>query len=151
MSLKQNIHDDLKDAMKAKNELTILVLRSLIAEINLKEIELKKKEEGLSDIEVEQVVLREIKKCHDAIEQYKNGNRNDLVEKEEQEVQILNKFAPEMIDETELKVLVDGIINELGAETINDMGRVMSAVMQKVGNKANGSLVNRLVREKLDS
>ena len=74
-----------------------------------------------------------------------------MVEKEEQEVQILNKFAPEMIDETELKVLVDGIINELGAETINDMGRVMSAVMQKVGNKANGSLVNRLVREKLDS
>ena len=63
----------------------------------------------------------------------------------------LNIWAPEMIDETELKVLVDGIINELGAETINDMGRVMSAVMQKVGNKANGSLVNRLVREKLDS
>ena len=151
MSLKEQIRSQLKDAVKSKNKTESLVLRSLIAEINLKEIELKKKEEGLSDIEIEQAVLREIKKCRDAIEQYKNGNRNDLVEKEEQEVQILNKFAPEMIDETELKVLVDGIINELGAETINDMGRVMSAVMQKVGNKANGSLVNRLVREKLDS
>ena|SRR3989338_2378535 len=151
MSLKEQIRNQLKDAVKSKNKTESLVLRSLIAEINLKEIELKKKEEGLSDIEIEQAVLREIKKCRDAIEQYKNGNRNDLVEKEEQEVQILNKFAPEMIDETELKVLVDGIINELGAETINDMGRVMSAVMQKVGNKANGSLVNRLVREKLDS
>ena len=151
MSLKQNIQSDLNDAVKSKNEIVSLVLRSLISEVVNKTIELGKKDEGLNEQEIQQIVLKEIKKRQDAIEQYKKGGREDLVENEEKEIQVLKKYAPQMIDEVKLGALVDGIINELGAKSVQDMGRVMGAIMQKAGNTADGNLVNKLVREKLTS
>src|SRR3989344_8055451 len=116
MSLKEKIQEDLKVAVKKRNQIVSLVLRSLIAEINSRAIELKKKEEGLSDEEVEQVVLKEIKKRQDAIEQYTKGNRDDLVKNEQEEMGILNIYAPQMMGETELHRVIDDTINKIGAK-----------------------------------
>ena len=149
MSLKEKIQEDLKVAVKNRNQIASLVLRSLIAEINFRAIELKKKEEGLSDEEVEQVVLKEIKKRQDAIEQYTKGNRDDLVKNEQEEMGILNIYAPQMMGETELHRVIDDTINKIGAKDIQDAGRVIGEVIKQTGNKADGSLVSKLVRDKL--
>ena len=149
MSLKEKIQEDLKVVVKNRNQIASLVLRSLIAEINFRAIELKKKEEGLSDEEVEQVVLKEIKKRQDAIEQYTKGNRDDLVKNEQEEMGILNIYAPQMMGETELHRVIDDTINKIGAKDIQDAGRVIGEVIKQTGNKADGSLVSKLVRDKL--
>ena len=149
MSLKQNIYDDLKNAMKTKNELVSLVLRSLISEINAKEIELKKKDEGLMEEEIEQIVVKEIKKRQDAAAQYKSGGREELAKNEEEEMKVLEKYAPEKMSEADLNKLIDDTINSVGAQGIQDVGRVMGAVMKKAGASVDGNVVSRLVREKL--
>jgi len=149
MPLKQNIYDDLKNAMKTKNELVSLVLRSLISEINAKEIELKKKDEGLMEEEIEQIVVKEIKKRQDAAAQYKSGGREELAKNEEEEMKVLEKYAPEKMSEADLNKLIDDTINSVGAQGIQDVGRVMGAVMKKAGASVDGNVVSRLVREKL--
>ena len=149
MSLKEKIQEDLKVAVKSRNQITSLVLRSLIAEINSRAIELKKKEEGLNDEEAERVVLKEIKKRQDAIEQYIKGNRDDLVKNEREEMGVLNAYAPQMMDEAELRHIIDDTINKIGAKDIQDVGRVIGEVIKQTGSKADGSLVSKLVREKL--
>lgn len=149
MSLKQTMQEDLKTAQKDKNEIILLVLRSLFAEINNKEIELKKKEKGLDEGEIEQVVLREIKKRQDSIEHYKKGERDDLVDSETREMEILQKYAPQQLSEEEVNKIVDGTIKEVGASGIQDMGNVIGTVMKKLKNKADGKLVSAIVKEKL--
>jgi len=149
MSLKQNIYDDLKNAMKTKNELVSLVLRSLISEINAKEIELKKKDEGLMEEEIEQIVVKEIKKRQDAAAQYKSGGREELAKNEEEEMKVLEKYAPEKMSEADLNKLIDDTINSVGAQGIQDVGRVRGAVMKHAGASVDGNVVSRLVREKL--
>ena len=147
--LKQTIQEDLRIALKKKNELALLVLRSLFAEINNKEIELRKKKEGLDEKEIGQVVLKEIKKRQDAIEQYKKGGRDDLVDNEAREMEILKKYAPQQLSEEEISKVVDGILKEVGASGMQDVGRVIGLVMKKLENKADGKMVSAIVREKL--
>ena len=149
MSLKETIQEDIKIALRKKNEIVLLVLRSLFAEINNKEIELKKKEEGLSDEEIGQVILREIKKRQDAIEQFKKGGRDDLVDSEAREMEVLQKYAPQQLSEEEVVKVVDNVIKEVGASNMQDVGHVMGAVMKKLENKADGKLVSAIVKEKL--
>lgn len=147
--LKETIQEDLKTALKKKDEVTLLVLRSLFAEINNKEIELKKKEEGLDDGEIGQEVLKEIKKRKDAIEQYKKGGRDDLVDSEAREMEVLQKYAPQQLSKEEITKVVDDIIKDVGASDMQDVGQVMGAVMKKLENKADGKLVSAIVKEKL--
>jgi uncharacterized protein YqeY len=151
MFLKQIIQEDLKNAVRAKDEITSLVLRGLNSEINNKAIELGKKEGGLNEEEIQQVILREIKKRQDAIEQYKRGGREDLAENEEREMEILQKYAHEQMNKEELYNLIDEAIEETGASSTQDTGRVIGAVMQKAGTAADGITVSRLVREKLQN
>lgn len=151
MSVKEQIQTDLKTALKKRDEVVSLVLRGLNSEINNKAIELGKKEEGLNDEEIQPIVLREIKKRQDAIEQYKKGSRDDLAENEEREMKILQKYAPEQMSEEELDKLIETAIKETGASSMQDMGRVIGAVMQKAGTTADGSTVSKLVREKLQN
>lgn len=149
MSLQDQIQSDLKTALKEKDEKTSLVLRSLIAVFKNKEIELKKREEGLDNAEIEAIILSEIKKRKEAREQYEKGGRDDLAADEVREAEILQKYAPEQLSEEDIRQVVDDIIKETGAEGVGDMGKVMKEVMQKLGNKADGSVVNAVVREKL--
>lgn len=149
MSLKKQIKEDLVEASKKRDEVARLVLRSFLAEIGKKEIELKKREEGLTDSEIEAIAIGELKKRKEAAEQYRDGDREELAENEEKEAEILNKYAPEQLSDEEINGAIDDIIKEMEPSGMQDMGAVMKAVMEKLGNKADGSYVSRVVREKL--
>ncbi|OGZ62035.1 MAG: hypothetical protein A2932_00725 [Candidatus Spechtbacteria bacterium RIFCSPLOWO2_01_FULL_46_10] len=149
MSAKKQVQQDLVVATKQNDELVRSVLRLLLSEINLKEIELGKKEEGLSEEEIQQVVLREMKKRVEAVEQYTRGGREELAARERDEAEVLKKYAPEQIGDEELISIIDDTIKKVGASNISDIGKVMRGVMAAVGSRADGSRVSAMVRERL--
>lgn len=147
--LKEKISNDMKEAMKAHEELRLSTVRFLLSEIGKKEIELGKKQKGLSEEEIQQVVLREIKKRKEASEQFRKGGREDLAENEEKETKILEKYAPNQASEEDIIKIIDAIIKETEASSPADLGKVMAKVMQGLKGTADGYLVNELVRKKL--
>ncbi len=164
MALKEKITIDLKDSLKEKKELEVSVFRMLLAAIvnkekekraklakekkELKEEELAK-ESQLTDEEVLEAVASEAKKRKEAIAGFKRGAREDLVEKEKAELEILKKYLPEQLSEEEIKKLVKEAIEKTGATSPQDIGRVMAELMSKVKGKAEGSLVSKIVKELL--
>ncbi len=147
-NLQDQIKKDLITSLKAKEESKVSVLRMLQSIIKNKEIELKKRD-GLSDEEIGQLVISEIKKRNDSIESYKSGNRNDLVENEEKEIEILKKYMPEQMSEEEVGKIVEKVIADIGASSVADFGKVMGKMMAEVKGKADGNLVSKIVKEKL--
>ena len=152
MSLKQNILNDLKSAMKAKESDRLKVLRSLKAKILEKEIsERKGGEAKLSDEQVTEVLLKAAKQRKESIEQFEKGGRQDLAESEKYELDIIEGYLPEMMSEEEIREEVQKQIEEMGAETMADMGQVMGALMGKLKGKAEGAVISRIVKEELSS
>ncbi len=143
---------DLKDAMRTKDAPRLQVLRSLKARILEKEIsERKGSEVVLKEDQVHEVLMKAAKQRKDSLSQYKEAGRDDLAEKEEYELRVIESYLPEMLPEEEIRILANEVIENTGASTISDMGKVMGALMPKVKGKADGSLVNRVVRELLES
>lgn len=150
MSIKETILSDLKEAMKAKDKDKLRVLRSLKSKILEKEIEERKGDKvELSDEQVSDVLMKAAKQRKDSIQQYKDGNRVDLAEQEEQELEIIESYLPKMLSEEEIRELVNEVVDETGASGPADMGKVMGKIMPKIKGKADGSVVNRIVREVL--
>jgi hypothetical protein len=153
MSLKEKIKEDLKLAMKEKRELEVSVLRQLLAVALTREKEKKFKEEGedvqLTEEEFLAVISSEAKKRRESIESFTKGKRNDLAEKEKEELVILEKYLPEQLPEEEIKKLAEAVITEVGAERVKDVGKVMAGLMPKVKGRADGSLVGRVVNQLL--
>ena len=145
--LREQLDDDLKSAMKSRDALRLSVLRMLKSAAKYAEIE---KREPLTDDDVLQVVARECKRRRESIEQFEKGNRPDLVAKESAELEILKRYLPEQLDETEVIGIAREVISELHAASKADKGKVMGALMQKVRGKADGRLVNRIVDELLE-
>lgn len=148
MSLRDLIPQDLKNALKNKNSLELMVLRMLQAAIKNREIENNKKE--LSDEEVIGVIGTEIKKRREAAKEYEKVGRPDAAETEMTEVDILMKYMPEQMVEEEIRSKVTEAIEEARAESLRDMGKVMKVVMPKVKGKADGALVNKIAKEELE-
>lgn len=148
MSLQEALNQDLKNAMKEKNELLVLVLRTIKSEIHNKEIE-KKKE--LTEEEILQVISNEAKKRKDAIEGFTKGNRNDLVEKEQKELEILKKYLPKQMNEDQIKEIAQKTVEEINAIGPQDTGKVMASLMPKLKGKADGKIVSKIVNELLRS
>ncbi|MBU2028298.1 GatB/YqeY domain-containing protein [Patescibacteria group bacterium] len=149
MSLKQKINADLLTAMKAGDTLKRDVLRMLDAMIKNTEIEKLKKEEGLDDSEVQAVISRAVKQRKDAVVQYIAGNRPELAEKENKEIEILLEYLPKQMSEEEVQKVVAEIIAQVGATSKADIGKVMGPVMGKLKGLADGNLVKKIVEEKL--
>lgn len=162
MSLREKINEEIKNAMRAKEELLLLVLRGINAAFQNKETEkrtkLSKTEKDiakleelskLSEEEMTDVIASEAKKRKDSIIEFKKGNRNDLVEKEEKELEILKKYLPEQMNEEQVKEEAKKVISEIGAVGLKDTGKVMSALMPKVKGKTDGSVVSKVVGELL--
>ncbi|WP_340103953.1 GatB/YqeY domain-containing protein [Rhodohalobacter sp. 8-1] len=150
MSIKASILDELKSAMKQKNADRLRVLRSLKAKILEKEIsERKGGESELSDEQVIEVLMKAAKQRKESIDQFEEGGRDDLVEKEKEELEIIEEFLPEMMDEDEVRAEVQTQIEKLGASGMQDMGKVMGVMMGKLKGKAEGSMVSRVVKEEL--
>ena len=143
----EKLKDDMKSALKAGEKTRLSTVRMLLSEVKYGEI---RKGEALTSGELVEVVLREIKKRREAIPQFRQGNRLDLVEKEEKELAILEAYLPEQLSAGEIGELVDAAVSESGARSIKEIGKVMAILMPKVKGKADGSLVSKLVRDKLD-
>lgn len=149
MNLKEQIQNDLKDAMRAKDEQKLSIVRMLKSAIQYYEIQKGGAGYTASDEDVVDVVGKEIKKRKESIELYEQGGRPELAEKEKKEIEVLQTYLPEQLSEDEIKKIVEEAINQTGASEMKDMGKVMSALMPKIKGKADNSIVSTLVREKL--
>jgi len=149
MALKDRLTEDLKVAMKGKDQLRMDVIRMVKAAIMNKEIELKKE---LDDAEMSRVMTVMVKQRREAADQYQKGNRKDLADKEIKEIAIIEAYLPKSLSKDELTRIVDTVIQELGAVTIKDMGAVMKMVMGRVaGQPVDGKELSDLVRVRLHS
>lgn len=149
MTLSQRIADDTKAALLGGNRFRGDVLRNLKAAILNEEVSLMKRDEGLSDEEVEKVIAREVKKRQESAQLYRDNGREDLAEPEEQELIVLKDFLPEQLSEDEVRALVHEAISNLGAVNMQQMGQVIGAVKAKAGNSADGGVIARIVKETL--
>lgn len=149
MSIYKTILNDLTTAIKSRDSEKSMVLRSLKASLLEKEISLRTGGErsDLSDEVVTQVLMRAAKQRKDSLQQFEQANREDLAKTERYELGIIETYLPQMMDETEIKDLVQKTAKELGISTQAEMGKLMAALMPKVKGKADGSLVNKIVRE----
>ncbi len=146
MGLKERMREDLKEAMKAKDEVRVRTLRMILAAIRNLEVERMKE---ASDEDVIDALNREAKKRREAIEQYKKAGREDLSQQEEMELKVIESYLPEQMSEDEIRKLAEEIIQSVGASSVKDLGKVMKEIMPKVKGRADGKVVNRIVRELL--
>lgn len=150
MALKDQIMADLKEAMKNKQQDRLRVLRSIKAKLLEKEISERKGGKGeLSDEHAVEVLMKAAKQRKESIDQFKEGGRDDLVKQEKEELVIIESYLPDMLDEEEVRDIVRKKIDELGAKTMADMGKVMGVLMQELKGEAEGSLVSKVVKEEL--
>ncbi|HOK39543.1 MAG TPA: GatB/YqeY domain-containing protein [bacterium] len=148
MSLKEKIQDDLKKAMKDRNEQRVNVLRLLLSDIKYAEIAAAN---NFEDDYIFGVINKAIKKREETIEQLKKTNRTDLLENEIAELNILKEYQPKQLNDDELKEIIKEVIKEVNAVSIKDMGKVMGSVMSKIKGRAAGSKVSELVKQMLST
>ncbi len=147
-SIKDRLQDDWKVALKAKDKFTSSVISTAKAAVLLVE---KTDNRKLEDDEVITILAKEIKQRREAMLEFEKGNRQDLIDQSKAEIEILLKYLPQQLSEEEIKQLVKESAEEVGANSIKDMGKVMSAVKPKVVGKADGKLVSQLVKEYLNN
>lgn len=147
MSQIQRIEEDFQKALKADNRETVSVLRMLKSALINKKIEKKRKE--LIDNDISEVILHEVKMRKEACLEYAKGRRDDMVEKEKEELKILKKYLPKPLRDNELQRLVDRTVKELKAQSLKDMGKVMKQVLGKAKGRADGKRTSEMVRETL--
>jgi len=146
VELKTRLGEDYKAALRAGDKLRVSVIRLLTALIKNREVE---KRAPLTDGEVMQAISTSCKQRQEAIEQYRQGGRQDLVEKEAAELAILQSYLPAALTGEELRAMVTEIILEVQATSLKEMGKVMAVLMPRVTGRADGKVVNTLVREAL--
>ena len=163
MTLKEKINQDFKEAFKAKEELKVSVLRMLNSAIKNKEMDKRTKlvkagtsdeailvkESQLLDEEALEVIGTEAKRRKDSIKQFQDGNRPEMAAQEEAELKILSAYLPKQMGEEEIRKIVQESIKESGATGAQEIGKVMKALMPRVKGKADGNLVNKIVKEEL--
>lgn len=149
MLIKERLNEDMKQAMKDKEagKLRLSVIRMVRS--NIKNVEIDRKKE-LTEEEVLDVLAKEVKMRRDSIEEFKKGNRPDLVETLEQEIAVLMDYLPQQMSEEEVRAVVADTVRETGASSPKEMGKVMAALMPKVKGRADGKLVNAIVKEMLN-
>jgi len=149
MSLLDQLNQDMKEAMKSKDKDRLSVIRMVKASLQNEAIKLGEK--SLSEDEELTVLTREYKQRKDSLQEFKTAGRDDLVQNLEQEIAILQSYMPEQLSEDEITDIVLSSIKEVQATSKKDMGKVMSNVMPKVKGKADGSLINKIVQQHLNS
>ncbi len=147
--LKQQLRDELKKSMLARETVNTSVLRMTLSAVGYYETQKGGAGYEATDEDVLIVIQKEVKQHRDSIEQFTAGGRQDLVDKETKELEILQKYLPAQMSEAEVKKLVVEAVKKTGAVSITDMGKVMGTLMPKVKGKADGGLVSKLVREEL--
>jgi len=147
MSLRDRLTEDLKLAMKARDQLRMDVIRMIKAAILNKEVELKK---DLDDAEMSKIMTTLIKQRRESVEQFEKARRTELAAKERQEITIIEAYLPQALSSQQLAAIVESVVAESGASSLKDMGAVMKAVMARLaGQPADGKQISDLVRAKL--
>ncbi len=146
MGLEERLVEEMKQAMKSNEKLRLSTIRMIRTSVKNKEIELRKK---LEDDEILRVIQGMVRRSEESVEQFRAGGRMDLVEKETQEMEILKSFLPQSLGREEILKVVDETIQETQASSLKDLGKVMKLVMSKLAGKADGKLINQLVKERL--
>jgi len=149
MALKQRIESDLKAALLGGDRFVGETLRGLKAAILNEEVAQNKRDAGLEDTVIEQIIAKEVKKRNESAAIYEQNQREDSAADERREAEILSRYLPKQLSEAELKTVVDAKVAELGATDIKMMGQVIGAVKKDVGNAADGAMVSKLVKEVL--
>ena len=145
--IKIQLQNDLKEAMKAKDQVRLRTVRSLRAAIMAKEIELRTGGEGdIPDEDALAVIQKQAKQRRDAIDQFESAGRDDLKQIEEEELVVIESYLPKQLDEAEIRSVVQQIVESSGADGMKDMGKVMGAAMGQLRGKADGKLVQQAVR-----
>lgn len=147
MTLKEQLAEDMKAAMKAHEKEKLATIRMIRSAVRQAEIDGGHTE--LDDEGVVAILAKELKQRKDSVEEFQKGGRQDLVEKTQAEIDVLMKYMPEQLGEEEIRALVKEAIEKTGASTPKDMGKVMGALMPKVKGRADGKLVNSLVKKLL--
>lgn len=146
--MKERILEDLKTAMKNQDKETLAVIRMVKGAISLEEINTKKE---LNDDDVIAIIAKQIKTRKESIVEFEKGNRQDLVEKTNKEIEILNQYMPEQLSEEEVISTIDQIFETVKPTGISDMGKVMKEASNILKGKADMSFVSRIIKEKLNN
>ena len=146
MSLREQIKEDIKAAMRAKETEKRDTLRNI--QTAIKQIEVDERKE-LTDAEVEKILMKYAKQREEGIKQFKEAGREDLLTKEEAELALVKQYLPEPMEEDELKIILQSIIAKVGATGMQDMGKIMGAAKQAVGSRADGARINKVAKKLL--
>ena len=150
MSLKDQISDDIKTAMKAKDKIRLGTVRSIKKVLLEKESEIRGKgRDELTPEEEMGILVQQAKQRRDSIEQYTNAGRQDLADQEAEELTIIESYLPSQLSDDEVAAAIDEIIQSVGASGPRDMGKVMGPAMQKLKGQADGKKVQEMVKSKL--
>lgn len=146
LMLKEKLLEDLKMSMKEKNEVrknAVQMVRAAILQVE--------KDNGitLEDEKIIQIIAKEVKKRKDSLDDYIKGGREDIVKQVEEEINILSEYLPKQLSKEEIEKMVKEIIEQVGAESIKDMGKVMKETKEKIGARADGKAINEVVKELL--
>lgn len=144
MSLSERLNEDMKQAMKSQDKFRLSVIRMVRASVKNLEIDERR---TISDDEVIGILKRELKQRKESLQEFVNAGRDDLAETAKAEIAIISEYLPEQLSEGEIKELVEQTIQEVGASSKSDMGKVMGALMPKLNGRADGKTVNRFVQQ----
>ncbi len=146
MNIKERLRLEMKESLKAGDKLRLSTIRMMLSEMGNAEIA---KRDELSEEEMLAVVTREAKRRKEAIEEFGKAGRQDLVDKESFEYSVIESYLPRQLDESEIRRMIEEAVEETGASSPGDLGKVMSAVMPRLKGKADGRRVNLIAREML--
>jgi len=144
--LRETLDSDLKQAMRNKEALKRTVLRTMLSEIRNAEIN---SQTTLDDEGIISVLTKQVQQRKDSVEAYEAANRQDLVEKETAEINIISVYLPEQLPQEEIEQIIENVISQSGSSSLDDMGKVMGLVMPQVKGRADGKIVNAIVTKKL--
>lgn len=144
--IKNDIQQAINTALKAGNKTELNALRFVLSQIKYEEIA---KQKELTDTEAVSLLQKEVKKRKEAIEMFKKGKRDDLVENEVSQIEVIQKYLPQQLSENELSKIIDEVIISLGVE--KNIGKIIGLVMEKTERRADGSMTSKLVKQKLES
>ncbi len=149
MTLKDRIREDMKAAMKSGDRIRLETLRMILASLVEKEIEKRIASPGVTPEDEMAILMNSAKKRRESIEMFEKGGRQDLVEQERKELAIVNEYLPEMMSPEKIGKVVDEIVGQMGAVSTGDFGKVMGAAMKQLKGKADGKVVQEVVRKRL--
>jgi uncharacterized protein YqeY len=149
--LRQRLNDALKEAMKARDQRSVSTLRLVLAQLKDRDIAARPSgnASGIGEAEIEEMLLKMVKQRQESIALYKQGNRPDLVQQEEEEIAVIERFMPKQLDEAEAAVAVEAAIAEIGAQSVKEMGKVMAKLKERFAGRMDFAKAGALVKQRL--